>query len=104
MSGWFSTQIVHTGRLPLLCFFVAFVLGFAAIRLSVRLNPRAGPLVARECSTPGDLHVHHMVFGVVSMAAGGVAKIAVPAPPTGLARRRRGGFGLGTALVLDESR
>ena len=37
MSGWFQAQIVHTGRLPLFCFFVAFVLGFGFIRLSVRL-------------------------------------------------------------------
>jgi hypothetical protein len=32
---------VHTGRLPLFCFFVAFVTGFTAIRVSVRLI-RAG--------------------------------------------------------------
>jgi len=101
MAGWFDVQIVHTGRLPLFCFFVAFVAGFVSVRLSVRLiraqvrwwpgNVRAGPL-----------HVHHMVFGVVLMAAGGVAGLA--APPYSLAWR--GGaaavFGLGTALVLDE--
>jgi hypothetical protein len=34
MSGWFQQQIVHTGRLPLFCFFVALVLGFGFIRLS----------------------------------------------------------------------
>src|SRR5260370_1034042 len=37
MSGWFQQQIVHTGRLPLFCFFVAFLAGFGCIRLSVRL-------------------------------------------------------------------
>ena len=37
MSGWFSTNIEQTGRLPLFCFFVAFVAGFGFIRLSVRM-------------------------------------------------------------------
>jgi hypothetical protein len=41
MSGWFQTQVVDKGRLPLFCFFVAFLLGFGFIRLSVRLI-RAG--------------------------------------------------------------
>ena len=36
MSSWFSTNIVQTGRLPLFCFFCAFVAGFGFIRLSVR--------------------------------------------------------------------
>src|SRR5262245_66658568 len=71
MSGWFQQQIVSTGRLPLFCFFVALVVGFGVIRVNVRLI-RAhvrwwpGNLVA------GDVHVHHMVFGVVFMGVGGV--------------------------------
>jgi len=36
-SGWFNRQIVDTGRLPLFCFFVAFLVSFAFIRLSVRM-------------------------------------------------------------------
>src|SRR5215468_6716724 len=101
VSGWFHAQVVHTGRLPLFCFFVAFVAGFAAIRVSVRL------IRARVRWWPGNLvagavHVHHMVFGVVLMAAGGIAGLA--APPFSLAWRAGAAavFGLGTALVLDE--
>lgn len=101
MSGWFTTQIVHTGRLPLLCFFVAFVLGFAAIRLSVRLI-RAQVRWWPGNLTPGDLHVHHMVFGVVLMAVGGVTQIASPAQPLAWRGGAAAVFGLGTALVLDE--
>lgn len=101
MSGWFSTQVVHTGRLPLFCFFVAFLLGFGFIRLSVRL------IRARVRWWPGNViagavHVHHMVFGVIFMAIGGVAELIVPlhsliwrSVPAAL-------FGLGLALVLDE--
>lgn len=101
MSGWFEAQIVHTGRLPLFCFFVTFVASFGCIRLSVRL------IRARVRWWPGNVragavHVHHMVFGVVLMGIGGVAGLA--APPDSLAWRSAPAavFGLGTALVLDE--
>jgi hypothetical protein len=101
MSGWFATQIVHTGRLPLFCFFVAFVAGFGLIRLSVRLI-RAEVRWWPGNVTPGDLHVHHMVFGVVLMVVGGVAELAVPTDPVGWRATAAAVFGLGTALVLDE--
>jgi hypothetical protein len=101
MSGWFATQIVHTGRLPLFCFFVAFVAGFGGIRLSVRLI-RAEVRWWFGNVTPGDLHVHHMVFGVVFMVVGGVAELAVPIDPVGWRGAAAAIFGLGTALVLDE--
>lgn len=101
MSGWFEAQIVHTGRLPLFCFFVAFVVGFVCIRLSVRL------IRAQVRWWPGDLragavHVHHMVFGVVLMGMGGVAGLAVPPYSLGWRSGPAAVFGLGTALVLDE--
>ena len=101
MSGWFSEQVVQTGRLPLFCFFVAFISGFAGIRVSVRMI-RAGVRWWPGNLVAGAVHVHHMVFGVVLMAAGGIAGLA--APPFSLAWRATaaGVFGLGTALVLDE--
>jgi hypothetical protein len=84
MSGWFAAQVVRTGRLPLFCFFVAFVASFICIRLSVRLiraKVRWWPGNVRA----GSVHVHHMVFGVVLMGAGGIAELA--APVTSLAWR-----------------
>ena len=101
MSGWFQAQIVHTGRLPLFCFFVAFVLGFGFIRLSVRLI-RAQVRWWPGNVTTGDVHVHHMVFGVVFMAVGGVAELAAPLYSLGWRSAAAALFGLGTALVLDE--
>ncbi len=101
MSSWFSNDIVQTGRLPLFCFFCAFVAGFGFIRLSVRLI-RAQVRWWPGNVTPGNLHVHHMVFGVVFMFIGGVTGIA----PLGDSLNWRSGaaalFGLGAALVLDE--
>jgi hypothetical protein len=101
MSGWFEAQIVHTGRLPLFCFFVAFVAGFGCIRLSVRL------IRARVRWWPGNIragavHVHHMVFGVVFMGVGGVAELAAPLYSLAWRGGSAAVFGLGTALVLDE--
>jgi len=101
MSDWFETQIVGTGRLPLFCFFVAFVAGFGSIRLSARLIRAKvrwwpGNVVA------GAVHVHHMVFGVVFMGIGGVAELAAPLHSLAWRSGPAALFGLGTALVLDE--
>src|SRR5580693_2221545 len=100
-SGWFSTVIVETGRLPLFCFFVAFLVGFALIRLSVRM-------IRAEVSwwpgnvTRGDMHLHHMVFGVIFMVVAGVAGLAAPLHSLGWRASTAAAFGVGTALVLDE--
>jgi hypothetical protein len=101
MYGWFEAQIVQTGRLPLFCFFVAFVVGFGFIRLSARL------IRARVRWWPGNViagavHVHHMVFGVVFMCIGGVAELAAPLGSLAWRSGAAAVFGLGTALVLDE--
>ena len=101
MSGWFEAQVLHTGRLPLFCFFVAFVAGFGCIRLSVRLI-RARRRWWLGNVRAGSLHVHHMVFGVVLMGVGGVAELAAPLYSLAWRSGSAALFGLGTALVLDE--
>ncbi len=101
MTGWFQAHIVGTGRLPLFCFFVAFILGFGFIRLSVRMI-RAKVRWWPGNITSGDMHIHHMVFGVVLMVVAGVAGLAAPMYPIGWRAGAAGLFGLGTALVLDE--
>jgi alkylhydroperoxidase family enzyme len=101
MSGWFQAQVVQTGRLPLFCFFVAFVAGFICIRLSVRLvraQVRWWPGNFRT----GTVHIHHMVFGVVFMGVGGVAELAASVHSLAWRAVPAALFGLGTALVLDE--
>jgi len=101
VSGWFSAQIVHTGRLPLFWFFVAFIAGFVSIRVSVRLI-RAGVRWWPGNLIAGAVHVHHMVFGVILMAVGGVAGLAAPTFELFWRAGAAAVFGLGTALVLDE--
>ena len=101
MSAWFSAQVVQTGRLPLFCFFVAFVCGFVGIRMSVRLI-RARVRWWPGNLTTGSLHVHHMVFGVVLTAAGGIAGLAAPVHSLAWRSAAAATFGLGMALVFDE--
>jgi hypothetical protein len=101
VSAWFSAQVEQTGRLPLFCFFVAFVCGFAGIRVSVRLI-RAGVRWWPGNLTTGSVHVHHMVFGVVLMAAGGIAGLAAPINSLAWRAAAAATLGLGMALVFDE--
>jgi hypothetical protein len=101
VSAWFSAQVVQTGRLPLFCFFVAFVSGFLGVRIWVRLV-RAGVRWWPGNLTAGPVHVHHMVFGVVLMAAGGIAGLAAPTHALTWRSLAAAAFGLGMALVFDE--
>ncbi|PSK98607.1 hypothetical protein CLV63_105281 [Murinocardiopsis flavida] len=105
MGAWlganFSSYVVGSGRLPLFCFFVAFVAGFLFIRLSVRLI-RARVRWWPGNVAPGGLHIHHVVFGVAFMLLGGVAALLITdrtGVPIAIAAAL---FGLGAALVLDE--
>ncbi len=101
MSHWFHRTIVDNNRLPLFCFFVAVIVGFGFIRLSVRLI-RARVRWWPGNVEPGGVHVHHAVFGVVFMVFGGLAGFALPDRATVGLCVTAAVFGVGTALVLDE--
>lgn len=100
MIEMFDERIVETGRLPLFGFFVAFMITFVLTRVNVRLI-RANVRWFRNVTT-GDVHIHHVVFGVVLMLAGGVASLAVPDGHVRLDLVAAVVFGMGSALVLDE--
>nr|WP_027499291.1 hypothetical protein [Rhodococcus sp. UNC363MFTsu5.1] len=102
MDGWLQREIIEPGKLPLLMFFLGFIGGFAFIRLSVRMI-RAKVRWWPGNVTPGGQHVHHVVFGVVTMLISGVWVIAVyedGSSTTGAVLAAA--FGIGAALVLDE--
>lgn len=101
MRSWFDDAILEPGRLPLFCFFVLFLLTFVFIRFSVRMI-RAQVSWWPGNITPGGLHIHHVVFGTVTMVVGGVAGLAVPHDPVVWPALCASAFGIGTALVLDE--
>lgn len=92
--------MIATGRLPLFCFLVAFLATFGFIRLSVRMI-RAGVKWWPGNVTPGGLHIHHVVFGVVLMLIGGVSALLAYRSMPGLVVAAVL-FGIGSALVLDE--
>ncbi|MER5639942.1 hypothetical protein ABT095_23710 [Kitasatospora sp. NPDC002227] len=87
------------GRAALAAFVAGLSGGFAGARVSTRL------IRARVRWWPGNvrlggLHVHHVVFGVVLMAASGVGGLV--APDGGGRLAPAAAFGVGTGLVLDE--
>ncbi|WP_084219494.1 hypothetical protein [Spirillospora albida] len=101
MVELFHERIVSTGRLPLFGFFTAFIVTFVFTRVNVRLI-RANVRWWFRNVTAGDLHIHHVVFGVVLMLAGGVASIAIPDGHVRFDLAACMLFGAGSALVLDE--
>lgn len=101
VSDWFHRTVVETGRLPLFCFFSGFIVGFAFIRFSVRMI-RAQVKWWPGNVTPGGMHIHHVVFGVIFMLVGGVIGLAIPDDLVGWRSLAAGLFGIGSALVLDE--
>nr|WTB30627.1 hypothetical protein OG781_14995 [Streptomyces sp. NBC_00830] len=99
MGHWFDQNFVEPGKLPLLLALAAFVLTFAITRLITRLI-RAGKGPFRNI-TPGGLHVHHVVPGVVLTVIGGFGAVSsgqhgVTAGVCAVI------FGMGAGLVLDE--
>ena len=101
MGEYFAQRIVATGRLPLFCFFVAFIVTFVGVRINVRLI-RAKVRWWFKNVQVGDLHIHHVVFGVVLMLIGGVAALSIPDSFTIWYAVAASVFGVGAALVLDE--
>ncbi|MFB4319746.1 hypothetical protein [Actinomadura sp. 21ATH] len=101
MAEFFTLRVADGGRAPLLGFFLAFIVTFVVTRVNVRLI-RANVRFWFRNVQAGDLHIHHVVFGVVLMLVGGVAAIAVPDEYAGWDVAAAVVFGVGSALVLDE--
>jgi hypothetical protein len=101
MSNWFQQSVVDPGRLRLFCFFVAFIAAFAFIRFSVRMI-RAQVKWWPGNVTPGGVHIHHAVFGLVLMCIGGVGGLAAQDTNSAWAGVAAALLGIGMALLLDE--
>ncbi|GAA0469635.1 hypothetical protein ACFQ2B_23420 [Streptomyces stramineus] len=99
MGQWWGRNIVEPGKLPLLLALAAFVLTFLVTRVITRLI-RAGKGPFRNIS-PGGIHVHHVVPGVVLMVIGGFGAVGSGRHGFGAAASAVL-FGTGAGLVLDE--
>lgn len=99
MLAWYSQEILAPGRQPMFLALLAFVLTFLVTRMITRMiRAERGPF--RNVST-GDVHVHHVVPGLIILLIGGV--LALGSGDHGLWRQVAGVlFGIGAALVLDE--
>lgn len=96
-----GTFLSRQAEVRLLLFFLGFVVTFLFIRISVRMiraNVRWWP----GNVTPGGLHVHHVVFGIVLVVASGVGGLVLDGDANGWRVAAAAVFGVGTALVLDE--
>lgn len=101
MGEWFHREIVDGGRLRMFFFLVAFIAAFLFIRFSVRMIRRQVRWWPGNI-TPGDHHIHHVVFGLVFMCVGGIGVLLVEDTRSVAAAVTAALFGVGTALVLDE--
>jgi hypothetical protein len=98
----FWDQLVEHDEQGLFLVLAGFVLSFAFIRMSTRLmrSPRVQWWPGSVVSDSG-VHVHHLVFGIVTMmAAGTVGFAALGASP--LTEICAFAFGIGAGLTIDE--
>ncbi|NHN56683.1 hypothetical protein G9U51_12915 [Calidifontibacter sp. DB0510] len=99
LARWWSVEVVHGVKGPLLLSFVAFVVTFLTTRTITRLI-RAGKGPFHNLSN-GGVHLHHSTPGVILLVAGGFSSVGAqgrsPLNYIGAAL-----VGIGASLVLDE--
>ncbi|MET7902920.1 hypothetical protein [Streptomyces sp. NPDC005336] len=99
MGHWLERNIIEPGKLPLLLALASFILSFVITRTITRMI-KAGKGPFRNI-TPGGVHIHHVVPGVVLTVIGGFGAVASGRQGIG-AGISAVLFGVGAGLVLDE--
>jgi len=100
ISSLYDRAIVDTGRQPEFLFFVAFLITFGFIRTSAHM------IRAQVSWWPGNVevggtHIHHLVWGIVTMMITGYVGVTI-APPSPWHEIVAVFFGIGMGLALDE--
>jgi hypothetical protein len=98
----FWNHLVEHNEQGLFLVFAGFILSFAFIRTSTRLmrSPKV-PWWPGSVVSDGGLHIHHLVFGIVTMmAAGTLGFVALGHSP--YAEICAFAFGVGAGLTIDE--
>jgi hypothetical protein len=102
ISNFWNDQLVEHGRQYHFLVVVGFLCAFGFIRLSTRLmrSPRVSWWPGSVVSE-GGLHVHHLVFGIVTMMVSGVVSFALS--DVGFWYELCAlAFGIGMGLTIDE--
>jgi hypothetical protein len=102
ISELWNDQLVEHGRQYHFLVVVGFLGGFGFIRLSTRLmrSPKV-PWWPGSVVSEGGVHVHHHVFGIVTMMVAGVVSFALI--DTGIWYELCAlAFGIGMGLTIDE--
>ena len=97
-NGFLDTQGQRTGFVLLL----GFLLSFGFIRMSTRLmrSPRV-PWWPGSVETGSGLHIHHLVFGIVTMMLSGFLAFVLQPGEPGI-EILAAFFGIGAGLTIDE--
>ena len=90
-------QIVETGDLPALLLLISFGATFGITRF-ITHSIRADRFSWLGDVEAGDVHIHHLVWGIVLLLVSGLLAVAVQPPLEVTAIV----FGIGAALTLDE--
>jgi hypothetical protein len=102
LSDFWNDQILADEKQGLFLVLVGFILSFAFIRMSTRLmrSPRVTWWPGSVVSDSG-VHVHHLVFGIVTMMIAGTLGLAAlgDSPLTEICAFL---FGVGAGLTIDE--
>jgi len=101
-SDFWNDQILAEEKQGLFLVLVGFILSFAFIRMSTRLmrSPKA-PWWPGSVVSESGVHLHHLVFGIVTMMISGTLGLAVLGDPP-YAEICALAFGIGAGLTIDE--
>jgi hypothetical protein len=101
-SDFWNDQILADEKQGLFLVLVGFILSFSFIRMSTRLmrSPRV-PWWPGSVVSDGGVHVHHLVFGIVTMMIAGTLGISAlgESPYAEICAFL---FGIGAGLTIDE--
>jgi len=96
-------DVFDDAKRPLFFLLLGFIFTFVVVRINTRITRARGGAGtgARSIVTPGGLHIHHSVFGIVGMVVTGILEFAVQ-PGSPWVEMIAVAFGAGAALTLDE--
>lgn len=96
-------HVLDDAKRPLFFLLVGFILTFVLARLNTRVTRAKGSsgLGVGSIVTPGGIHIHHSVFGIIGMIVFGILEFALQ-PGSPWIEMFALFFGSGAALTLDE--